>query len=116
MHPKRVTNLSLACGAFTGQIKAAIDARFGGRALPLSPSAVPLVDASLFAPLQDDAVIDGMAGGMEYELPPRKQADHLVHAYWSFVDPLFPVLSKPHFIHSYGASFPASRLIPTNEF
>ncbi|KAJ6058315.1 C6 transcription factor [Penicillium canescens] len=35
---------------FTGQIKAAIDARFGGGALPPSQGAVPLVDASLFPP------------------------------------------------------------------
>ncbi|KAL5603463.1 hypothetical protein FOVSG1_006213 [Fusarium oxysporum f. sp. vasinfectum] len=101
-------------GTFTGQIKAAIDAKFGRCGLPPSPSAVPLVDASMFPPLQDETAIDGTAGGMEYELPPRKQADHLINTYWSFVDPLFPVLSKPHFMHSYSALFSGSP-VDTNE-
>ncbi|KAJ4131971.1 hypothetical protein NW765_013783 [Fusarium oxysporum] len=81
-------------GTFTEQIKAAIDAKFGRCGLPPSPSAVPLVDALLFPPPLDEHDVD-VAGGMEYELPSRKQADHLVNTYWSYVYPLFPVLSKP---------------------
>lgn len=64
-----------------------------------------MVDISLFPSLQDDTVVDGLADRMEYELPARKQADFLVSAYWSLVYPLFPVLSKPRFIHSYNALF-----------
>lgn len=100
-------------GTFTEQIKAAIDAKFGRCGLPPSPSAVPLVDASLFPPPPDEHDVD-VAGGMEYELPSRKQADHLVNTYWSYVHPLFPVLSKPQFMHSYAALFSGSP-VNTNE-
>ncbi|KAJ6058316.1 C6 transcription factor [Penicillium canescens] len=55
-----------------------------------------------------------MASGMEYELPPRKHADHLVHIYWSFVDPLFPVLNKTSFMRSYGTLF-SGIAVDTNE-
>jgi hypothetical protein len=101
-------------GAFTRQIKAAIDAKFGQNTPLPHPSPVPLVDASLFPLLRDHAATDGMAGGMEYELPPRKQADHLLNVYWTFVDPLFPVISKPDFMHSYGALF-SGIPVDTNE-
>ncbi|RKK84938.1 hypothetical protein BFJ71_g14335 [Fusarium oxysporum] len=67
-------------GTFTEQIKAAIDAKFGRCGLPPSPSAVPLVDALLFPPPLDEHDFD-VAGGMEYELPSRKQADYLVNTY-----------------------------------
>jgi hypothetical protein len=80
-------------GTFTEQIKAAIDAKFGRCGLPPSPSAVLLVDALLFPLPLDEHNVD-VAGGMEYELPSRKQADHLVNTYWSYVYPLFLVLSK----------------------
>ncbi|KKP03430.1 fungal specific transcription factor domain-containing protein [Trichoderma harzianum] len=101
--------------AFTEQIKAAIDARsFGGAPRPQDPTATPMVDISLFPSLQDDTVVDGLADGMEYELPARKQADFLVYAYWSLVHPLFPVLSKPRFIHSYNALF-SGTIVDMNE-
>lgn len=99
---------------FTEQIQAAIDARSGATVQAQSPIAMPMVDVPLFPSHQDDAVIDGLADGMEYELPPRKQADYLVHTYWSLVDPLFPVLSRPRFMHSYG-SFVAGTMVNTNE-
>jgi hypothetical protein len=110
---------SSSTGAFIRQIKAAIDAKFGRNTLLQNPSlpnpnAVPLVDASLFPPLQDYTDTDGIAGGMEYELPPRKQADHLLNVYWSFVDPLFPVINKPDFMYSYGALFSGTP-VDTNE-
>lgn len=92
--------------AFTEQIKATIDARsFGGAPWLQDPTAIPMVDPSLFPSLQDDTVVDGLVDRMEYELPARKQADFLVSAYWYLVHPSFPVLNKPQFIHSYNAPF-----------
>jgi hypothetical protein len=51
---------------------------------------------------------------MEYELPPRKQADLLVNAYWSLVHPLFPVLIRSRFMQSYDALF-SGTTIDANE-
>lgn len=99
---------------FTGQVKAAIDARSGRVVEPQSPTATPMVDVSLFPSLQDDVVLDGLADGMEYELPPRKKADNLVNSYWSLIHPLFPVLNRSRFMHSYGALF-AGTAVDTNE-
>lgn len=73
-----------------------------------------MVNISLFPSLWDDTIFDGLADGMDYELPARKQADSLVSAYWSFVHPLFPVLSKPRFIHSYNALY-SGTTVDTNE-
>ncbi|OAL57103.1 hypothetical protein IQ07DRAFT_582349 [Pyrenochaeta sp. DS3sAY3a] len=105
---------SSSSSAFTGQIKAAIDAISGVAALPQSPLATPMVDVPLFPSFQEATDLDGMADRMECELPPRKQADSFVHAYWSLVDPLFPVLNRPQFMHSYSALF-AGTTIDTNE-
>lgn len=101
--------------AFTGQIKAAIDARSFERVpRPQSPTTTPLVDISLFPSLRDDTIAEDLVNGMEYELPPRKQADLLVNAYWSFVHPLFPVLIRSRFMKSYDALF-SGTAVDTNE-
>ncbi|KAH7078178.1 putative C6 transcription factor [Paraphoma chrysanthemicola] len=91
--------------AFIEQIKAVIEARFGEVTQPRSPTAIPMVNISLFPSHQDVAAIDDLSACMEYEMPPRKQADNLVEAYWSQMDPIFPVLSKPRFMHAYIAYF-----------
>jgi hypothetical protein len=90
---------------FTGQIRAAIDLRSGGMARPQSPSATPLVDVPIFPSPHDDAVLSSLADATEYELPPRRQADDLVHTYWSLMHPLFPVLDWSRLMHSYDGLF-----------
>lgn len=101
--------------AFTEQIKATIDARsFGGATRLQNRTAIPIVDISLFPSLQDDTVVDGLVDRMEYELLARKQTDLLVSAYWYLVHPLFPVIRKSQFIHSYNALFPGTT-VDTND-
>lgn len=73
-----------------------------------------MVDVSLFPSPQDGTTADALADGFDYDLPPRKQADHLVQAYWSFFHPLFPVLNRLQFMRSYDALF-AGTLIDTNQ-
>lgn len=92
-------------GTFTGQIRAVIDQRSGIIARPQSPSATPLVDVPIFPSPQDDTVLNNLADATECELPPRRQADDLVHTYWSLMHPLFPVLDRSRFMQSYDALF-----------
>lgn len=104
----RATNsgfVSSSHGTFTGQIRAVIDQRSGGVARPQSPSAMPLVDVPIFPSPQDDTVLDSLPDATECELPPRRQADELVHTYWSLMHPLFPVLDRSRFMQSYDALF-----------
>ena len=94
--------------AFTGQIKAAIDARSGAAPHPQTPAVTPMVDVPLFPLPQNDAAAaaaDGVADGLDYDLPPRKRADGLVQAYWSFFHPMFPIMHRPQFMRSYEALF-----------
>lgn len=100
--------------AFARQVKAAIDARSGEVNQPQSPTATPMVDISLFPSVQGVADVDGLADGTECELPTRKQADSYVDAYWSRVNPLLPVLSRPQFMRSYSALFSGTS-VGTNE-
>lgn len=99
---------------FAGQVKAAVDARSGGANQAQSPTATPMVDVSLFPSVQAVADLDGLAGETVCELPPRKQADSFVHAYWSQVNPMLPVLSRPQFMCSYSALF-SGTAVGTNE-
>ena len=104
----RITNArfgSSSHSAFTNQIKAAIDLRSGAMARPQSPSATPLVDVPIFPSPHDDTVLNSLADATEYELPPRRQADDLVHTYWSVMHPLFPVPDRSRFMQSYNALF-----------
>jgi hypothetical protein len=105
---------SSSSSAFTGQIKAVINARSGGVSHPQTPAATPMVDVSLFPSAQDDAATAVMPNGLDYDLPPRRRADQLVQAYWSLLHPLFPVLSRIQFMSSYAALF-AGTTIDTNE-
>ncbi|USP77947.1 glycoside hydrolase family 32 protein [Curvularia clavata] len=91
--------------AFTNQIKAAIDLRSGAMSTPQSPSATPLVDVPIFPSPHGDNVLNSLADATEYELPPRRQADELVHTYWSVMHPLFPVPDRSRFMQSYNALF-----------
>lgn len=90
---------------FAGQIRAAIDLRSGGMTRPQSPSATPLVDVPIFPSPHDDAVLSSLVDATEYELPPRRQADDLVHTYLSLMHPLFPVLDWSRLMQSYDALF-----------
>jgi hypothetical protein len=104
----RATNARLGSrshSTFTGQIRAAIDLRSGSMARPQSPSATPLVDVPIFPSPHDDAVLSSLADATEYELPPRRQADDLVHTYCSLMHPLFPVLDWSRLMQSYDALF-----------
>lgn len=99
--------------AFAGQVKAAVDARSGEANQAQSPTATPMVDVSLFPSVQAVADLDALAGETVCELPPRKQADSLVHAYWSQVNPMLPVLSRPQFMSTGAHIAPCSQVPPS---
>lgn len=89
-------------GTFAGEVKAAIDTRFG--AVPGgSSNAMPLSEAPLFE-LQlprrrlSDERLDNV-------LPPRRQADELLNAFWRNIHPVDCFLDKKRFCRSYGALF-----------
>ncbi|PON26635.1 fungal specific transcription factor domain-containing protein [Trichoderma gamsii] len=89
-------------GTFAGEVKAAIDARFGAIPNGLS-NAMPMSDAPLFE-LQlprrrpSDEHLDKV-------LPPRRQADELLHAFWRYINPVDCFLDKKRFCRSYEALF-----------
>ncbi|KAJ9151385.1 Fungal specific transcription factor [Pleurostoma richardsiae] len=64
-----------------------------------------MLDAPLFPPPLQGSETGGLPETLEYVLPPRKQADHLVETYWSSMDPLFMFLDKPRFEHAYRGIF-----------
>lgn len=48
--------------------------------------------------------LKGIAKGQTadvFDLPSRERADHLIHQYWAFVHPIFPILHKPSFMSLY---------------
>lgn len=89
-------------GTFAGEVKAAIDARFGAIPSGLS-NAMPMSDAPLFE-LQlprrrpSDERLDNV-------LPPRRQADELLNAFWRYINPVDCFLDKKRFCRSYEALF-----------
>ncbi|KAF9869297.1 C6 transcription factor [Colletotrichum karsti] len=94
---------SSSAGSFTNQIKAAIDARLGS-ATETRGSRSSLFKPSL--PLSGE----GPGGQVDYVLPARKQADHLMDLYWYYVDPLYPFLDRQRFEHCYHALFAGTSL------
>ena len=92
---------SSSAGSFTRQIKAAIDARLG---ISQSPKAPQIINAT---GLQGNSVskIIGISDGPDYVLPPRRQADRLMDAYWFYVDPLYPFLDRQEWDGLYHGLF-----------
>lgn len=89
-------------GTFAGEVKAAIDARFGAIPGALS-NAMPMSDAPLFElQLPRRRPSDER---LENVLPPRRQADELLNAYWRYINPVDCFLDKKRFCRSYEALF-----------
>lgn len=90
---------SSSAGSFTAQIKKAIDARSGHTTHP-SDNSSPAHRAVRLAPVQQRIVSDA-----HRVLPTRRQADHLLALYWTFVDPLYPFLDRYKWEESYRGIF-----------
>lgn len=89
-------------GTFAGEVKAAIDARFG--AIPSgSSNAMPMSDAQLFE-LQLPCSRPGDER-LDNVLPPRRQADELLNTFWRYIHPICCFLEKKRFCRSYEALF-----------
>ncbi|KAL7785691.1 hypothetical protein V8C43DRAFT_290762 [Trichoderma afarasin] len=72
-------------GTFAGEVKAAIDAKYGGVSSG-SSIAMPMSDAPLFElRLSGRRLGDGHADKV---LPPRRQADHLLSIFWRYIHPV----------------------------
>lgn len=89
---------------FAGEVKAAIDARYG---LPSSgrSNLTPMMDAPLFGLLPRHHTTDSNIYDIDNVLPPRKHADQLIDIYWRYIQPLEPFLEKERFTDSYHALF-----------
>jgi hypothetical protein len=90
-----------AHGRFAGQVVAAIDPA-------ASSHKVPFVDAPLFENLILDSSPHSFRSYFVAELPPRGYADHLVHIYWRFVEPVEPILDYQRFVENYEKIYSAS--------
>ncbi|KAF4625816.1 hypothetical protein G7Y89_g12348 [Cudoniella acicularis] len=108
-HDPRGVYCSSIPAVFAGEVRTAIDARFG---LPPAgrPSLIPMTDAPLFGLLCPRQVIDSSLHQVDNVLPPRKHADHLMDIYWKHLHPLEPILDQEHFSHSYQALFAGNSL------
>jgi hypothetical protein len=91
-------------GIFAGELKAAIDARYG---LPSNARSIltPMTDAPLFGPLSRHQATDSNIYHVDNVLPPRKHADQLMDIYWRYIQPLEPFVVEERFIDSYKALF-----------
>ena len=102
-------------GEFVGEVKAAIDARFGFVSLE-RPSLTPMTDAPLFKlDLRRDAFDNRTSQYTNLVLPQRKHADHLVELYWQHIYPLEPFLDRQQFPRAYQALFAGEPLDSANE-
>ncbi|KAL7908452.1 fungal-specific transcription factor domain-containing protein [Trichoderma velutinum] len=89
-------------GTFAGEVKAAIDAKFGGVSSgPLI--AMPMSDAPLFElQLSSRRLGDGH---VDKVLPPRRQADQLLSTFWRCIHPVDYFLDEKRFCRSYELLF-----------
>lgn len=90
---------SSSAASFTKQIKAAIDAQLGSRSARDSPAPGPATAAK-------GTTIDDL----KCVLPTRRQADSLLDVYWTYVDPLYPFLTRRSWQRSYEALFAGNPL------
>jgi hypothetical protein len=102
-----------SAGSFTKQIKAAIDARLGKSSAPAS-SRNPAALAGTASPGSRDAAHNTVSDDVNYVLPGRRQADHLMDLYWHYVDPLYPFLERDTWLRHYASIF-AGTPLGTNE-
>ena len=89
-------------GTFAGEVKAAIDAKFG-EASSGSGNAMPLSDAPLF-----ELLLSSRQPGDEHVnkvLPPRRLADQLLHTFWRCIHPVEFLIDKKRFCRSYDLLF-----------
>jgi hypothetical protein len=89
-------------GSFAGEVKAAIDARFGVVSGG-SPNAMPMSDAPLFG-LQLSNRRPGDER-LDKVLPPRRQADELLNTFWKYIHPIDCFLDEKRFCRSYETLF-----------
>lgn len=109
------TPIGTVHGEFVGEVKAAIDARFGFVSLE-RPSLTPMIDAPLFKlDLRRDAFDSHAFQHASLVLPQRKHADYLLGLYWEHIYPLEPFLDKSRFPHTYQALFTGEPLDCANE-
>jgi hypothetical protein len=90
-----------SAGSFTAQIRNAIEAKVGenNQYFPQKDGAAAahtLRAAPTAAPVINDA---------HRVLPTRRQADHLLSLYWTYVDPLYPFLDRQKWEESYRGIF-----------
>ncbi|KAF2658600.1 hypothetical protein K491DRAFT_776159 [Lophiostoma macrostomum CBS 122681] len=93
---------SSSAGSFTAQIKRALDARLA------QTGSAPADHPSLSSTSATNAIPKEAPAAVDYVLPARRQADHLMALYWKYVDPLYPFLHKPKWDRSYEAIFAGS--------
>ncbi len=87
---------SSSAGAFTKQVKAAIDARFGWSSTTLDDGVTSA--ASVDKTKEHRLAIQSYPS---YVLPPRTEADSIMPVYWQYVDPLYPILDKKKWDQAY---------------
>ena len=92
---------SSSAGSFTRQIKAAIDARLGISHNPSTSHRLSTTERHGGGAPEHN----GIADGPDYVLPPRRQADRLMDAYWFYVDPLYPFLDRQEWDELYHGLF-----------
>lgn len=99
--------------AFTGELKAAVEARLGlptgGGSGLLSMSYAPFFPTTSPGNQPVDLTKD-----VDYVLPSRKQANRLTKAYFKYIHPLEPFLEEKQFLDSYDHVF-SGTLLNTDE-
>ena len=99
---------------FVGEIKAAIDARFGSASR--DKTLTPMTDAPLFKlNLQQSSTYNSISQHVDLVLPQRKHADHLVSLYWQHIYPLEPFVDRRKFERTYQGLFAGDSPDPPNE-
>ncbi|KAL6797213.1 hypothetical protein GGI42DRAFT_90536 [Trichoderma sp. SZMC 28013] len=89
-------------GTFAGEVKAAIDAKYGGVSSG-SSIAMPMSDAPLF-----ELRLPSRRPGDEHAdkvLPPRRQADNLLSIFWRCIHPVDYFVDKKRLCRSYEMLF-----------
>ena len=87
---------SSSAGAFTQQVKAAIDARLGWSSTNLDDGVTSTASGDKAKENRN-----GIRSYPGYVLPSRTEADSIMPVYWQYVDPLYPILDKKNWDQAY---------------
>lgn len=99
--------------AFTGELKAAVEARLG-LCVGGGPGLISVTNAPFFSSGPRNSSTVGGSNDLDYVLPPRRHADDLVGFFWRHIHPLEPLLDES-LIQSYYDALFAGTLVAADE-